>query len=44
MEEILIAPPYTSKSCTPLPGKSHAEMSLSRVQKVLQGERSRLGL
>ena len=42
MEEILIPPPY--QNCKIIKARAGQEASVSRVQKVLQGERIRLGL
>ncbi|EGF84055.1 hypothetical protein BATDEDRAFT_85462 [Batrachochytrium dendrobatidis JAM81] len=43
MDEVTIAPPYTAVMCRLLPSKG-APGTLERVKKVLQGERTRLGL
>ncbi|KAI8824937.1 anticodon-binding domain-containing protein [Fimicolochytrium jonesii] len=44
MDEIEINSPYNSADCKVVQGKTNAEASLSRVKKVLEGVRTRLGL
>nr|KAJ3419840.1 protein with role in RNA processing [Polyrhizophydium stewartii] len=44
MDDVLIDPPYTPASCSLIPKKNASDSTLSRVRKVLEGERRRLGL
>ncbi|TPX42779.1 hypothetical protein SeMB42_g04995 [Synchytrium endobioticum] len=43
LDDVLIPPPYKLDSCRFVEGRKHDEVLLSRVKKVLDGERKRLG-
>jgi hypothetical protein len=44
MDDVMIVSPYTGKDVKVIPGKTDSQVSLLRVQKVLELERQRLGI